>query len=235
MDRLLFRLFLRATAFPQRGFQPQGGRGHYLPVCCSERLLSVHTGAQGREFMIDERLIDPRKPVSRDLNGSEVTQMRKSQARPGPVHGMFDQPSANRIAKYVAQDRQEMRVLLNRKTFEAALPHMPVAVVVPMVAANVARHPPLHEWTEGGGGGRLHHQVKMIRHQAEAQDLDGVGGFRRGEQVEERGIVAVLVEDRGAAVPTIQYMVGVSGHLSARNPRHRSARYAKLGSGGKKK
>jgi hypothetical protein len=66
----------------------------------------------------------------------------------------------------------------------------------------------------------LHDQVEMIGHETGAEELDGVLGFRRGEQVEKCGLIAVLVEDRGATVATIQHMVDVSGHLSARNPRH---------------
>jgi hypothetical protein len=104
---------------------------------------------------------------------------------------VFDQPRADRIAEHIAEDREEMAVLLNRKTFEAALPHMPVTVVVPMVAADMAGHPPLHEWAEGGLGGWLHDEVKMIRHQADAEELDGVCGCRRGEQVKECGVVAL--------------------------------------------
>ena len=98
--------------------------------------------------------------------------------------------------------------MLNRKTFEAALPHMPMATVMAMVAADVAGHPPLHERAEGSVGGRLHDQVEMIRHEADAEERDGVFGFRRGEQVETCGVVPVLVEDHGAAVATIQHMHG---------------------------
>jgi len=97
---------------------------------------------------------------------------------------------------------------------------MPVAMVVPMVAADVAGHPPLHERAENGVGGRLHDQMKMIGHEADAEELDRILGFGRGQQVEKGGVVAVLVEELGATVPTIQHIVGVSGHLSARNPRH---------------
>lgn len=73
--------------------------------------------------------------------------------------------------------------------------------------------------------------VKMIRHQADAEDLDGIVGFRGGEQVEKGGVVAVLMEDPGATVATIQHMVDVSSHLSARNPRHgaRTVREMKVG------
>ncbi len=128
-----------------------------------------------------------------------------------------------------------MAVLLNRKTFEATLPHMSMAPVMAMVAANVAGHPPLHERAECGGCGRLHDQVEMIGHQAEAKDSDRVRRFRGGEQVEEGGVVAVLVEDCRAPVPAIEHMVGMARHLSAWNPRHRSARYAKLDPGYKEK
>ena len=120
----------------QRGFQAQRGRDHRLPVRRSEGLPAIHTGAQGGEFMINERLINLREPLGRCLDGSGVAQMLESQARPGPVPRVLDQPSADRIAEHAAEDREEMRVLLNRKTFEAALPHMTMAPVVTMVAAD---------------------------------------------------------------------------------------------------
>ena len=122
-----------------------------------------------------------------------------------------------------------MRVLLNRETFEAALPHMPVATVVPMIAADVAGHPPLHEQAECRVGGRLHDQVEMIGHEAEANDFDRVLRFCRGEQVDERGVVAVLVENPRATVPAIEHMVGVSGYLSAWNTRHEKSTVRQTG------
>ena len=78
----------------------------------------------------------------------------------------------------------------------------PLAPVMAMVTA--AGHPPLHERAEGGGGGRLHDQVEIIGHEAEAEDFDRICRFRGGEQVEERAVVAVLVEDRGTAIPAIK-------------------------------
>jgi hypothetical protein len=53
-DRLLFRRCSRPSAGAQRGVQAQGGRDSGLPVGCPEGLLSIHTGAQGGECMIDE-------------------------------------------------------------------------------------------------------------------------------------------------------------------------------------
>ena len=128
-----------------------------------------------------------------------------------------------------------MAVLLNGKTFEAALPHMPMTAVMPMVAADMTGHPPLHEGAERGVRHRLHDEMNMIRHQTEAQEFDGMFGFRRGEQVEEGGVVALLVEDRSAAVPAIQDMVGVPGNLTARNPRHGVHRVGEIGGSGNRK
>jgi len=67
-DRLLFWGFSWTPALAQRGLQVQGGRGHCLPVCCPEGLLSIHTGVQGGEFMVEERLIDPLEPAGRGVS-----------------------------------------------------------------------------------------------------------------------------------------------------------------------
>ena len=89
-DRRLFWQLPWAATSPQGGFQAPCGRGHCLPVCRAEGLLPIHTGAQGGEFMINERLINPVGPVGREIDGSGVAQMRESQARPGPVHRVLD-------------------------------------------------------------------------------------------------------------------------------------------------
>ncbi len=60
-------------------------------------------------------------------------------------------------------------------------------------------------------------------------------GFRRGEQVEEGGVVTLLVEDRSTAVPAIQDMVGVPGDLTTRNPRHGENRVGEIGGSGNRK
>jgi len=181
--------------------------------------------------MLEEGLIDPRQPVGWRGNGKRVREMRESQIRPGPVEGVFDQSRTDRVAEHVAQDCEEMAVVLNGKTFEAALPDMPVATVVPMVATDMTGQPPLHEGTERALGGGLDDEMKMVGHQTESEQLDGMFRFRGGKQVETCGVVAVLVEDRGATVAAIQRMVDVAGHLSARNPRHGNSTVRETGVG----
>ena len=77
----------------QRGLQAQGGRDGRLPVHYPKGLLPIHTSAQDGEFLIDERLIDPREPLGRGFDGRRVAQMQEAQARPGPVHGVLDHPA----------------------------------------------------------------------------------------------------------------------------------------------
>lgn len=112
-------------------------------------MLAIHAGAERDEFIIDERLINLREPVGRHLEGRRIAQMRESQTRPGPVHHVFDQPRAHRIAEHVAEDREEMAVVLNGKTFEPAVPHMSVTVVVPMVATDMSREES-EAWEDNG-------------------------------------------------------------------------------------
>jgi len=66
----------------------------------------------------------------------------------------------------------------------------------------------------------LHDKMEMIRHEADAKELDGILGFCRGEQVKECGVIAILVEYSGSTVPTIQNMVSVLSDLSTWNTRH---------------
>ena len=113
-----------------------------------------------------------------------------------------------------------MPVFLNRRALESTLPDMTMAPVMLVVPPDVARHPPLHKWTQRRLGGWLHDQMEMIRHEADAEYFNGEFRFCRGKQVEEGRVVAVFMEDSRPTVPSIQDMVGVSGHLSARNPRH---------------
>ena len=143
------------------------------------------------------------------------------ETRPAPVSRLGHQLHADRIEEDIAEDGEQVMVLLNRKTLEASLPDMPVTSVMPMIATDMTGHPPLHKRAEGGLSGWLHDQMEMIGHQAETENLDGMSGLGRAEQIEEGGIVAVLVKDSGAAVATVQHVIGMADTVAARNARHR--------------
>ncbi len=114
-----------------------------------------------------------------------------------------------------------MPVLLDRKVFEAALPDMAVAVVMPVIAADVTGQPPQHHATEGVSARRFQHEMKMSGHEAEAQDFDRIFGFGDGQQVEEGTVVAVFVKDRRAPVAPVEDVVDIpSAFLSSGETRH---------------
>ena len=97
-------------------------------------------------------------------------------------------------------------------------------VVRTVVAVDETRYPPLHERTESYVGGRFHDNVEMIGNEAEAENFEREFHFWGGEQVEKCGLVALLMEDRSAPVSLIEHVVGIAGHLSSRNPKHKEAR-----------
>ena len=103
-------------------FKSQCGGELLLPLGRTKGLLAVHTGAEGGEFMCNERLINPRYPLLGQRNRGGIREMGHAQPRPGPLDSLFDQPGTNGIAQHIPQDGQEMVVLLNGKTFEAPLP-----------------------------------------------------------------------------------------------------------------
>lgn len=93
-------------------------------------------------------------------------------------------------------------------------------MIMPVIAADMAGQPPLHERAEGFGSGGLKHKVEMVGHEAEAEELDWMFGFGDGEQVEEGAIILLFVKDRRAAVAPIDDMIGIAGDLSSGNARH---------------
>lgn len=163
------------------------------------------------------------KPVPEDLRGREggsIQKLGKPQTRPGPVDCPIYQVRTHGILQHIANDREKMRVLLNRKTLEAALPDMAMTVVVPMVAPYVAGHPPLHKGADCSPTGWLEDEVEMIGHQAEGKNVNGMSGFSRSEEVHEGPIIPICIKHRGAAIASIEDMEGMTGEVPSWNARH---------------
>lgn len=170
--------------------------------------------------MSEERFLHPLLPGHGRLNRPRVRQMTVPHAGPGPLLTALHQPGPYRIVQDRAEHREEMGVLLDGQTLEAALPDMAVTPVMPMVAPHVTGQPPLHEGTQGLVSHRLKHQVEMVGHQTQPEHLHGVFDLGRGEQVEEGAIVSLLVKHDGTAIAAIEGMIGVSSTLTAGNARH---------------
>lgn len=176
--------------------------------------------------MIEERLVNPLQPVARRLDRNRITEVRIAETRPRPTDGMLDESCSNRIAKHIPNRREEMAVLLNRKTLVPALPYMPSSPIVLVIPPHMTRHPPLHEGTQRRFSCWLHDEVKVIRHEADAKDFHRKLLLGSSEEIEEGRVVPVFAEDRRPTIPSIENMIGVPTDLSAWNPRHGRARYA---------
>jgi hypothetical protein len=98
---------------------------------------------------------------------------------------MRDQSCTDGIQQHIAQDHEEMSILLDREALKSGLPDMARSTVAAAVLLNMTGQPPMHESAEGAHARWLEDDVKMIGEQAKAKQLHWMTGFRRCEQIEE--------------------------------------------------
>jgi hypothetical protein len=114
----------------------------------------------------------------------------------------------------------EVVVLLNRKTFQASWPAMANTVGILRIPAHLTRHPPLPERTQGCLRSRLYHRLQMSGHEAEAEGMGGKCGLRRPQVRKNGSVGSLLMKHLGLGVATVEDMIGRSGKLTTRAPRH---------------
>jgi len=95
--------------------------------------------------MVKQRVLDPVQPISGERNREGIDQGGMLQTRPRPLRDRLHELRTDGFAHDIVPDSAQVVILLNGKTFEAALPDMAMTPVMPMIAAHVARHPLLHE------------------------------------------------------------------------------------------
>jgi len=100
-----------------------------------------------------------------------------------------------------------MFVLLDRKRLEPPLPNMPAAAITHPITVNVRRQQPLHERAEIVIAYRPKDQVKMIRHQAVADQPHRHAAASLPEQTDEIVIVVGVVKHLAALVAAIEDVV----------------------------
>ena len=113
-----------------------------------------------------------------------------------------------------------MLILLDRKTFEPALPNMTMTSVMLVIAADMSRQEPLHKRAECFRCFGLYHEMEVVGHQAKTEKDHRMFGLGRGKQVKESAVVSFFVEDDCAAISPIDDMVCETGDLSAWDARH---------------
>jgi hypothetical protein len=166
-------------------------------------------------FALDS--IDPGDPIARqgDRRGSEPRALRPShpqtEARPTPILRAIDKSCPQRISLGVAEHREQMLVALDRKGLEAALPDMPAAVVVPMIAADVAGEQSLHPTAEVAVAVRPEDEMEMVGHEAPAEDSHRQALASGLEQPQKGPEIFLLVKDFSARVAKVEHMIAPIG------------------------
>ncbi|MEW6248330.1 MAG: hypothetical protein AB1555_16700 [Nitrospirota bacterium] len=129
-DRLLIRRLAGTPTRSQGRFEPVRGRDVRLPLRCAIGRLSCDTAAECVQLRFRERLRQPALPVGGQRDRAGIQQRGGMQTGPGPVLDALHQSRAHGVPEYIAEHGEEMCVLLDRETLEAALPDMAAAVVM---------------------------------------------------------------------------------------------------------
>lgn len=193
--------------------QSQFGRSRVDPPVGSVGALTVDAGSQCLELLFGLCRIDPTWPVARQRAGwaGQFRPGRPAQApreaAPGPVLGPCDEPGPQRIPFHVAHHREQVFVLFDRKRLEAPLPHAPTRAVGPMESERVSRQQPLHPSADVAGAVLCCHDMEVVRHDADGEQLEFRAKLRIPNESKEPGIVARCVEDDGAVVATVHQVI----------------------------
>ena len=123
---------------------------------------------------------------------------------------------------HIAQKRQQKLIRLNRKTLVSSLVEMSAALLVMgAVALDVRVGRPGKIFGHVPRASRPQNQVPMIGHEAVSEQVDLGMFLRLTEQLDECGIIGVLVKDSAAVVPAIKDVIDPhlrracgSGHTS---------------------
>ena len=102
-----------------------------------------------------------------------------------------------------------MIVVLDDGALESTLPDVAAAVVAAVVALGVGDEQALHDPADRSLQG-ADQQVDVVGHQAIAIELERPPLLQVGERFEERGVILVVEEDRGAVVAAVDDMVDES-------------------------
>ncbi len=158
----------------QRRLQAEALCGDFDPAVCAEWRPARDAAPDRRQFGFALNAIHRRTPIPwqshrrRRQPGTIGVGRPQAKARPTPIFRALDESRPQRIPLDITQHGEEVLVALDGKGFEPSLPDVPAAAVVAMVAANVTREQPLHPASEVAIGLRPKHEMKMVRHQAPA-------------------------------------------------------------------
>ena len=192
------------------------------PVLCTVGPATAHRRPYaiqllGRLFPTD--LPSPAGPTFR-LSATELLPFRErvqdgigmpgamaAVARPGIFARIGHHRGPHGVGLDVPQNDEQVVAVLDDRGSEAALPDVAAGSLSPVVPPGVSDGQGLEDAADRLPGGRLEKQMKMVGHQAVAEERERVPCLGAGEIAKEHIPFAVGAEDIGSVVPAVDRVV----------------------------
>ena len=216
-------LFARRTTTTARLMDDAEAMGNDLdPVLCTVGPATAHRRPHaiqllGRLFPTD--LPSPAGPTFR-LSATELLPFRErvqdgigmpgamaAVARPGILARIGHHRGPHRVGLDVPQNDEQVVAALDDRGSAAALPDVAAGSLSPVVPPGVSDGQGLEDAADRLSGGRLEKQMKMVGHQAVAEERERIPCLGAGEIAKEHIPFAVGAEDIGSVVPAVDRVV----------------------------
>ena len=216
-------LFARRTTTTARLMDDAEAMGNDLdPVLCTVGPATAHRRSHaiqllGRLFPTD--LPSPAGPTFR-LSATELLPFRErvqdgigmpgamaAVARPGILARIGHYRGPHRVGLDVPQNDEQVVAVLDDRGSEAALPDVAAGSLSPVAPPGVSDGQGLEDAADRLPGGRLEKQMKMVGHQAVAEERERIPCLGAGEIAKEHIPFAVGAEDIGSVVSAVDRVV----------------------------
>ena len=128
-------------------------------------------------------------------------------ARPGILARIGHHRGPHRVGLDVPQYDEQVVAVLDDRGSEAALPDVAAGSLSAVVPPGVSDRQGLEDAADRLPGGRLEKQMKMVGHQAVAEERERIPCLGAGEIAKEHIPFAVGAEDIGSVVPAVDRVV----------------------------
>lgn len=160
--------------------------------------LALANGRIRRELLVGQQ------PVQQVVR---LAQAMRSITAPGIFLGPFDDSRPERVGFDVAQDRQQVVVTLDDRTFEPSLPDVAAGPMVLVVPLGVRNQQALHDPADRGAGQRAQEEVEVIVEQTVAVEPKRHALLEVRERLEKGGEIAGLLEHLLPVIAAIDHMI----------------------------
>ena len=131
-------------------------------------------------------------------------------ARPGILARIGHHRGPHRVGLDVPQNDEQVVAVLDDRRSEAALPDLAAGSLSPVVPPGVSDGQGLEDAADRLPGGRLEKQMKMVGHQAVAEERERVLCLGARKIAKEHIPFALGAEDIGSVVPAVDRVVNIN-------------------------